>query len=405
MFQSLTFFDSAFRNTLKPLSFTRPVSEIRAGILTLREKWESELGIKASWDAEDYLRDKFPDLSKNETLYLYGGCFPTRELIKQINTLNPGDSIWNDDRLIAFLGQPGKWSEIRISGQSEGRRLLLDGTPRVLYYPYQLLGWNSDEIKADLKRLIADRKSSEVSSTVQIIGDMYDREGNLQFFMEEGSVAEYITVNLTKGPVYIGRDAEVMEGSHLRGPVAICDHATVNMGTRIYSSSTIGPWCKVGGELSNVIFTAYSNKGHEGFLGDSVIGEWCNIGADSNNSNLKNDYSEVKLWDYATQRFLKTGRQFCGLIMGDHTKCGINTMFNTGTVTGVAANIAVSGFPRNFVPSFTLTTSKGVQRVSLETVFQIAERVMSRRNISLSDADKAILKAVFDETEQFRARL
>ncbi|MFB6341358.1 putative sugar nucleotidyl transferase [Saccharicrinis sp. FJH62] len=405
MFKTITFFDAGFRNTLKPLTFTKPVSEIRAGIQTFREKWELIFDVKTSWDAHEYLKDKFPDRPEPETLYLYGGCLPTPELIVQIKALNPGDSIWYDDRLMALFGNPFEWLDFKNSGQTKGKRFLLDGEPHVLKYPYQLLGWNQNEIKADFKRLTANRKSAVVSDSVRFIGDQYDKEGNPQFFMEEGAVAEYITVNLKKGPVYIGKDAEVMEGSHLRGPVAICDHATINMGTRIYSSSTIGPWCKVGGELSNVIFTGYSNKGHEGFLGDSIIGEWCNIGADSNNSNLKNDYSEVKLWDYATQRFLKTGRQFCGLIMGDHTKCGINTMFNTGTVAGVAANVAVSGFPRNFVPSYTLTTAKGVEKVKLETVFQIAERVMSRRNITLTDIDKAILKAVFDETEQFRSRL
>jgi UDP-N-acetylglucosamine diphosphorylase/glucosamine-1-phosphate N-acetyltransferase len=405
MFKTITFFDAGFRNTLKPLTLTRPVSEIRIGIQTIREKWESIFDMKASWDAHTYLKEKFPDLSKPETLYLYGGCLPSPEIIRQINALNVGDSIWHDDLLIAYSGSPEAWTEYTSTGRFKGKNLLLDGEANILKYPYQLLSWNSSEIKADFKRFISEKKGAVVSETVRIIGDLYDKDGNLQFFMEEGALAEYITVNLSKGPVYIGKDAEVMEGSHLRGPVAICDHATVNMGTRIYSSSTIGPWCKVGGELSNVIFLGYSNKGHEGFLGDSIIGEWCNIGADTNNSNLKNDYSEVKLWDYATQRFLKTGRQFCGLIMGDHTKCGINTMFNTGTVAGVAANVAVSGFPRNFVPSFTLTTSKGIQKVNLETVYQIAERMMNRRSITLTDVDKAILKAVFDETEQFRVRL
>lgn len=404
MFKTITFFDAGYRDTLKPLTFLRPVSEIRIGILTIREKWESIYKTKSSWDAMEYLSAKFPNLSSDDSLYLYGGCLPTEELVRQLSNLNPGDSVWFDDRIIAFRGSADMWIQAK-AGRPGGKRVALDGEAKILSYLYQLLSWNGNQIKEDIARLTSEKKSAPISSSVQIIGDLTDREGKQHLYIEEGASVEYITINLSNGPVYIGRNAEVMEGSHLRGPVAVCDHATVKMGTRIYSSTTIGPWCKVGGELSNVIFLGYSNKGHEGFLGDSIIGEWCNIGADSNNSNLKNDYSEVKLWDYATQRFLKTGRQFCGLVMGDHSKCGINTMFNTGTVTGIASSIAVSGFPRNFVPSFTLTTFGGIKKVSLETVFKVAERVMERRKKTLSDTEKSILEAVFTETEPFRARI
>lgn len=404
MFKSITFFDEPYRENLKPLSFTKPISEFRIGILKIREKWERIFECKSTWITAEYLQSKFPNQPSTDTLFIYGGTLPTTELKNQMLQLEPGDSIWCDDELVVFRGGTKDFKPANVLTNSAAKRLLLDGEPQLIKRTHHLLIHNSQQIKADYELLDCNRGNVCVDKSIVVIGDLFDANGNQQLYIEESAQASHITINLKNGPVYIGRDAEVMEGSMLRGPIAICNNATVNMGARIYSGTTIGPWCKVGGEINNVIFTAYSNKGHEGFLGDSVIGEWCNIGADSNNSNLKNDYSEVKLWNYAIERFEKTGRQFCGLIMGDHSKCGINTMFNTGTVVGVAANIALSGFPRNFVPSFTLTTSKGIEKTSLTHFYNVAERVLARRGLVLNDADKTIFDAIFKETIHFRSR-
>lgn len=262
-----------------------------------------------------------------------------------------------------------------------------------LYSLWQLFKWNGEEIKKDID--LVRTLTYEISDTNTIIGSQ-------PIIVGENSRIEACILNVEDGPIYIGKNAHIMEGSILKGPLAICDDSTIKMGAKLYSNSTIGPNCKVGGEVNNSIFYAYSNKGHDGFLGNSIIGEWCNIGADSNNSNLKNNYANVKLWNYGKESFIDTGEQFCGLMMGDHSKCGINTMFNTGTVAGVSCNIFGSGFPRNFIPSFSWGGSNGFKTYNFNKALESAQLMMERRGKSLSEADIEILKDSFENDQKFR---
>jgi UDP-N-acetylglucosamine diphosphorylase/glucosamine-1-phosphate N-acetyltransferase len=398
MTAEIVFFDGDFRETLKPLSFTRPISEFRLGITTLREKWLYYFNNPYSWETNQRLQNLFPE-SRNDQpkLYVYGGLIPSPELVLLVRQMTLGQSFWFDGKPVLFYGNPCDWDNLRENSMHSNGQPLPE-TEKVLVYPYHLLDFNKASIEADFKRLSNGMCTQTPSPTVQIIGG----SSGHKLYIEPGAVMECVTVNLTYGSVYVGAHAEVMEGSHLRGPIAICQHATVNMGSKIYGGTTIGPWCKVGGEVNNSILFSYSNKGHDGFLGDSVLGEWCNLGADTNNSNLKNDYSLVKLWDYKTQRFRPTGRQFCGLIMGDHSKSSINTMFNTGTVVGVGANIATNGFPRNFIPSFSLVTSAGLSEIKVDAMYKVAERAMARRGVELREPLKELYKEVFSETACFR---
>jgi UDP-N-acetylglucosamine diphosphorylase/glucosamine-1-phosphate N-acetyltransferase len=260
---------------------------------------------------------------------------------------------------------------------------------------WDIFSKNGEAIQEDFNFITKDRKSKPIPSSNHVI----DPEN---IFIEDGAKLEFTTLNASSGPIYIGKDTEIMEGSLIRGPLALCEGATIKLGTKIYGPTTIGPFSKVGGEVKNAVLFAYSNKGHEGFLGNSVLGEWCNLGADTNNSNMKNNYTEVRLWDYQTESFTKTGLQFCGLMMGDHSKCGINTMFNTGTVVGVSANIFGSGFPRNFVPSFSWGGHSGFTTYLTQKAFEVAKVAMARRGMEFTNQDAAILLHIFEETKKFR---
>ncbi len=347
------------RAQLLPLSFTRPLSELRLGILTLREKWEKLLPANYSWETAPYLAPKFPRTAEPAAFVIDSDIIPTPAYVDAI-------------------------------------KRGVEHTPERIERLYDIFLKNGAAIEADFRLITHGRKSKPLSPSNTLIGDPS------MLFIEEGATVEGAIINVTHGPVYIGRDAEVMEGSCLRGPIAICEHATVNMGTKIYGATTIGPWCKVGGELNNVVMIGYSNKAHDGFLGNAVIGEWCNLGAGCVASNLKNDYTEIKLWNYPAHRFLKTGLQFCGLIMGDHSKAGINTMFNTATVVGVGVNIHGSGFPRNFVASFSEGGASGFTDVSLTKFFDIATRVMARRGKTLTEVDRHIFQEIYDFAERFK---
>lgn len=388
--RSYTLFDDGWRNQLLPLTFTRPVCELRIGILTIREKWEKRLGVTIrSWKTEGYLSEKYPLEQSQHSIFLNGHCCPNNFLTDQIKTIRKGEGLRKDGINIAYFPTEGNTTEsVQIWHEIE--------TPvQHIQWPWQLFHFNAQELDADFKLITEGRKSAPVPDTIQTISSE-------NIFIEDGAKLNFVTINAAAGPVYIGRNAEIMEGSTIRGPLALCDHSVINMGTRIYGPVTIGPHSKVGGELNNVVIQAYSNKGHDGFLGSSVIGEWCNLGASTNTSNLKNDYTEVKLWDYPSQRFLKTGLQFCGLIMGDHSKSGIQTMFNAGTVVGVACNIHGSGYPRNFVPSFSNGGSHGFEINPIRNILSTAEKVMARRNVSLTETDKKILSEVFEITQTHR---
>jgi len=383
-------FDGPQRTALLPLTFTRPVADLRIGIWTIREKWERFLGTTTTTITEDYLSDKYPMVEMEQNVLINASFLPNAVLAEMVRELGPKQAIIQGDHLIAFHTDNTQ-EEVHLD-QYECLEFT-DQTLTVMQL-WDLFEKNDQALREDYEILTEGRVSQPVSPTVTVLGNA--------LFVEEGAKLECVTLNTTTGPIYIGKNAEIMEGSVIRGPFALCDEAQVKLSTKIYGATTIGPHCRVGGEVNNSVLMGYSNKGHDGFLGNAVLGEWCNIGADSNNSNLKNNYEAVKLWSYETERFEKTGLQFCGLVMGDHSKCGINTMFNTGTVVGVSANVFGSGFPRNFVPDFSWGGASGFTTYSLDKALETARIVMSRRKVDLSDQDKAILQAVFEQTQGYR---
>jgi UDP-N-acetylglucosamine diphosphorylase/glucosamine-1-phosphate N-acetyltransferase len=384
-------FDGPSRNNLLPFTFTRPVADIRIGILTIREKWETYLGFTTTTLTEDYLSEKYPMVEMDANVMINSSYLPNNELAEMVKSLEENQAIFKDEDVIAFYT---KDTQDAINFETYEAIEYIDDVLKI-EHTWDIFSKNGDAIIEDFELITKNRKSKPIPTSNNSI----DQE---LIFIEEGAKLEFVTLNASTGPIYIGKDAEIMEGSIIRGPFALCDHATVKLGAKIYGPTTVGPYSKVGGEVNNSVIFGYSNKGHDGFLGNSVLGEWCNLGADTNNSNLKNNYAEVRLWDYNTEGFAKTGLQFCGLMMGDHSKCGINTMFNTGTVVGVSANIFGSGFPRNFVPSFSWGGHSGFTTYLTKKAFEVAEVVMSRRNISLTDVDKAILEQVFEDTKKYR---
>jgi len=400
-------FDDSSRGDLLPLTFIRPVADIRVGILTIREKWEKYLQSKTSSLTEAYLSAKHPLIKASDNILINGSVLPNKELLKHIHALKPNESLVSKDYIIAMhITEKGlqNLESKDTDGHGEGENIELSDIKEVetqvphikITYPWDIFSLNAEAIKADYQLITKGRKSKAISKTNSIIG-----EGEI--FIEEGANVEYATLNTKNGPIYIGQGAEIMEGSNIRGPFSLGEHSVIKMSAKIYGGTTVGPYCKVGGELNNVVIFAYSNKAHDGFLGSAVIGEWCNIGADSNNSNLRNTYDEVKMWNYPQQRFIYTGLQFCGLIMGDHSKCGINTMFNTGTVIGVNANIFGAGYQRVFIPSFMWgSNASGYTTYETEKAIKVAELMAARRDIIFTEEDKKILRSVFNLTFAYR---
>lgn len=386
-------FDGEARNALLPFTYTKPVADLRIGILTIREKWEKYLGLTTTTITEEYLTEKYPMVEMDENILINASFCPTPSLVEKVMDLKENEAIFKGESVIAFHTKDTQ-EEIDFNSytQIEFEEALLQ-----VKNTWDIFAKNDIAIQQDFELLTEGRKSQSIPETVQCINKD-------KIFIEEGAVLNFAILNASSGPIYIGKDAEVMEGSVVRGPFAMCEHSVLKLSSKIYGATTLGPYCKVGGELNNSVLMGYSSKAHDGFLGNSVLGEWCNLGADTNNSNLKNNYAEVKLWNYETGRFAKTGLQFCGLMMGDYSKCGINTMFNTGTVVGVSANIYGSGFPRNFVPSFSWGGAAGFITYRLDKVFEVAEVVMGRRNIKLEEEDKRILEAVFELTEDYRRK-
>ena len=384
-------FDGPVRNALLPFTFTRPVCDIRVGILTIREKWENYLGFTTTTLTEEYLSEKFPMVEMEANVLINGAYLPNPVLVEMVRNLEPNQVIMQGADVIAFYTQDTQ-EEVDFDTyeilECKENGLKIEHT-------WDIFAKNDAAIRADFQLLTADRHSQPIPKSVNVIAPGH-------IFIEEGAQLEFVTLNASTGPIYIGKNSEVMEGSVIRGPFALCEHAQVKLGAKIYGATTVGPHCRVGGEVSNSVLFAYSNKGHDGFLGNSVLGEWCNIGADSNNSNLKNNYDEVRLWSYETEGFAQTGLQFCGLMMGDHSKCGINTMFNTGTVIGVSSNIFGSGFPRNFVPSFSWGGATGFTTYLTSKAFQTAKIAMARRHVEFDDIEARILEHVFEATKKYR---
>jgi len=384
-------FDGPSRNNLLPFTFTRPVADIRVGILTIREKWETFLGYTTTTITEEYLSDKYPMVEMDENVMINASYLPNNELVEMVKNLTENQAIFKGEDVIAFFTKDAQ-EDIDFAAFEA---IEFNEDVIKIEHTWDIFSKNGMALEEDYELLTRGRVSQPIPSSNNVIAAQ-------NIFLEEGAKLEFTTLNASSGPIYIGKDAEIMEGSIIRGSFALCEHATVKLGAKIYGPTTVGPHSKVGGEVNNSVLFGYSNKGHDGFLGNSVLGEWCNLGADTNNSNLKNNYAEVRLWDYNTESFARTGLQFCGLMMGDHSKCGINTMFNTGTVVGVSANIFGSGFPRNFVPSFSWGGNGGFTTYLTKKAFEVAEVVMSRRQIELTDVDKAILEHVFEETKKYR---
>ncbi len=384
-------FDGPSRNALLPFTFTRPVADILIGIMTIRQKWELHLGSTTTTLTEEYLSGKYPMVELEVNVMINASYLPNAVLAEMVSNLEPNQAIFKGDEVIAFYTTEEQ-EEVDFDTYE-----ILEYTDDCLtvHNPWDIFAKNDAAIREDFDFLTEDRQSQPIPKSVNVMAPE-------NIFIEEGAKLEFVTLNASTGPIYIGKDAEIMEGSVIRGPFALCEHATVKLASKIYGATTVGPYSKVGGEINNSVLFGYSNKGHDGFLGNSVLGEWCNIGADSNNSNLKNNYEEVKLWSYETEGFVKTGLQFCGLMMGDHSKCGINTMFNTGTVIGVSANVFGSGFPRNFVPSFSWGGAAGFTTYITKKAFETARLVMSRRNIEFDEREAAILEHVFEETKKWR---
>ncbi len=387
-------FDNPNRNHLLPLTFIRPVADIRIGILTIREKWERYLNTKTSTLTEDYLSKKFPIIKGKSNILINGSVCPSPELVKKIIKLKPNQALVQGEILVAINLNEGDIDNLDSAENIEDVEV---NTPLLkIDYLWDIFQKNGEAIKADYLLLTEGRKSDKASVTNTLICPE-------NIFIEKGAKIECAVLNATDGPIYIAAGTEIMEGSVIRGPFALCEHATVKMAAKIYGPSTIGPHSKVGGEINNCVIFGYSNKAHDGFLGNSVIGEWCNIGADSNNSNLKNNYTEVKLWDYPSKKFIDTGLQFCGLIMGDHSKCGINTMFNTGTVIGINSNIYGHGYQRNFIASFSWgSSSSRITTFEIEKAIEVAEKVYERRKMVLSEIEKNILRHIYIMTREYR---
>lgn len=384
-------FDGTVRNALLPFTFTRPVADIRVGILTIREKWEKYLGYTTTSLTEEYLMEKFPMVEMEENIMINASFLPNEVLSEMVKSLEPNQAIFKGEEVIAFFSEDTQ-EEVDFDNYEI---LEYNDDCLTIEHTWDIFKKNDAAIREDFELLTEDRVSQPIPKSVNVISPE-------NIFIEEGAKLEFVTLNASTGPIYIGKNAEIMEGSVIRGPFALCESGRVKLASKVYGATTVGPHSVIGGEVSNSVLFGYSNKGHDGFLGNSVLGEWCNIGADSNNSNLKNNYEEVKLWSYETENFAKTGLQFCGLMMGDHSKCGINTMFNTGTVVGVSTNIFGSGFPRNFVPSFSWGGASGFTTYVTKKAFETAKIVMSRRNVEFDDKESRILEHVFEETKKWR---
>lgn len=398
MLNVVLFDTEASRKPLLPLAYTRALADFRIGILSIREKWEKDLTQAINVLTEPYLQPKYPFSSiRKTTRYIAGNLLPNAEILCEINSLNDNEALYSQDgKLLAFqtpahvpFANISEAASVLTAKKTSADFLLLEKL-------FHIFTWNGAEIERDFVRLTKGRKSQPLSSTNILIGSADN------IFIEEGAVIEASVLNAKKGVIYIGKNAEIMENCAVRAPFALCDEAALKMSTKVYGDTTIGAHCKVGGEVSNTVFFPYSNKGHDGFLGNSVIGEWCNLGADTNTSNLKNNYASIDVWNYALENYEHTGLQFHGLVMGDHAKSGINTMFNTGTVVGVSANVFGSGFPKKFIPSFTWGAVESSYTFKFDQALEVSKRMMERRHIELSETDIEILKFAFEKDAKFR---
>ncbi|WP_136468084.1 GlmU family protein [Flagellimonas onchidii] len=383
--------DGPRRQALLPFTFTRPVAEIRIGILTITEKWKRRLHAPLSFKTEAYLSEKYPMITTTDNIVIDGSIVPNGEFAGLIRSLNTYEAVQYVDRIVAYHTE----DPTAVPDFSKYQIKTFEGSLITINYTWDIFSKNGEALQEDFEFITKGRKSAPISNTNKLIAPE-------NIFLEEGAIVEHSILNATEGPIYIGAHAEIWEGGLIRGGLALCENAVVKMGAKIYGPTTVGPFGKVCGEISNSVIFGYSSKGHEGYLGNAVLGEWCNIGADSNNSNLKNNYAKVRMWNYETQGFDHTGLQFCGLMMGDHSKTAINTMFNTGTVIGVNSNIYVPGFPRNFIPSFSWGGASGFSTYMPKRAFEAAKVMMARRGKEFDEKEAKILEHVFEETKKWR---
>ncbi len=383
--------DGPQRKALLPFTFTRPVGEIRIGILTIREKWEKYLEASISFKTEEYLSEKYPMVTADENIVITASFLPNAKLAAMVRSLSADQAIFYGEELVAYRTKNPNME----MDTSRFKVIHFKGEVLTVDFTWDIFSKNGEALQADFNIITKGRKSAPISDTNRLI-----HAENI--FLEEGAKVEHSILNASNGPIYLGKKAEIWEGCMVRGALALCEKAVIKMGAKMYGPTTIGPYGKVCGEINNSVIFGYSSKGHDGYLGNAVLGEWCNIGADSNNSNLKNNYAKVRLWNYATEKFDHTGLQFCGLMMGDHSKTAINTMFNTGTVIGVNSNIYVPGFPRNFVPSFSWGGASGFTTYMPKRAFEAAEVMMNRRGVAFDDKEARILEHVFELTKKWR---
>ena len=384
-------FDGPFREALLPFTYTKPLADLEWGIGSIRDSWERSLGFSTSSITEDYLSDKFPLVLFEQNIFIHAAYLPTPKLLAAVKALKEQEAIYEGEELVAFFGS----ENMESLDFSAFKKIQLEEPLLSVQHSWDLFSKNDQAIALDYQYITEDRESEPIPETVQALGAH-------QIFIEPGAKLQFCMLNASEGPIYIGKNSEVMEGALIRGPFAMGTGAILKMGAKIYGATSMGAYSKVGGEVNNAILFSYANKGHEGFLGNSVIGSWCNIGADSNTSNLKNSYEMVRLWDYSQERFAKTGLQFCGLMMGDHSKAAINTMFNTGTVVGVAANIFGAGFVKNFVPSFSWGGVQNSSTFTLEKAMHTAKVVMARKQEVFTEVDAVILDNVFEQSTKWR---
>lgn len=387
---TINLFDDASWMSLRPLTFTRPVADLRIGILTIAEKWAKYLKADFGFYTQDYLAVKYPSKT-NSSLSINGSVCPDKDLLDAVSTLKMGEVLLAGDHVLAFNCE-------EVLTDQQAKQMLEPVNYNLKFvkiaYPEEIFGNNPSEIRKDFELLTKGRSSAKISSTNQLIGH--------DIFFEEGAQAECSVLNSSYGPIYLGKNAEIWEGSLIRGSFALCENSSIKMGAKIYSGTTIGPNSRAGGEINNSVIWGNSAKGHEGYLGNSVLGEWCNIGADTNNSNLKNNYAEVKLYDYESKAMRNTKLQFCGLIMADHSKCGINTMFNTGSIVGVSANVFGAGLPPNHIPDFSWGGGNCFETYKLDKMFDTAEKVLARKTLAFDQVEKNILTKVFELTSSYR---
>lgn len=389
----ILFDDPSIRAELSPFTLTRPVSEIRIGILTITEKWEKKLGTTASFLTETYLEEKYTTKSTSDNWLVNGAVCPDDNLIEAVKSLSVNTGLIKGNLILA-----ARTSSATLPSVTSLKPIEYTNELTLTDQVWKIFQFNSKEIRSDFNLITKDRISIPIKDTYTII---YGKEGK-DIFVEEGADIKAAILNAENGPIYIGKNTQIQEGALIRGPFALCEGSVVNMGAKVRGDTTVGPFSKIGGEVSNSVIFGYSNKGHDGFLGNSVIGEWCNLGADTNTSNLKNNYENVKIWNYAKGGFKDTGLQFCGLMMGDHSKCGINTMFNTGTVVGVGSNIFGDGFPRTFIPSFAWGGAAGFSTFQLPKMLDTARKVMDRRSKKMEVVDEKILEHLFQSTSSNR---